>query len=96
MMSVYDGSLLRQQPRAITIGHSPSTHQTQFRVEATLSSSSCDSPEVAHILKGVGVVDGDGVAIHRRKVVPTMAEAALLAGLHAELLDQPVSMLPMR
>lgn len=110
----HDGSLLRRQLRAMATGHSPSTHQTQFRnfpvllylickkhnrnkkmnrSKAALSSSRCDSPEVAHILKGVGVVDGDGVAIHRRKVVPAMAEAALLASLHTELLDQPVSML---
>ena len=54
---------------------------------------SCGSPEVAHIFKGVGVVDGDGVAVHCCKVVPAMAEAALLARLHAELLDQPVPML---
>ena len=66
-------------------------HQKKNHSEATLSASSCDSPEVAHVLKGVGVVDGDGVAIHRRKVVPTVAEAALLASLHAELLDQPVT-----
>ena len=47
------------------------------------------SPEVADVLKGVCVVHRDGVAVHSSKVLSSMAEAALLAGLHTELLHQP-------
>ena len=47
-----------------------------------------ESPQVAHILKGVGVVHRDGVAVDSSKVLATMTEAALLAGLHTELLHQ--------
>ena len=46
-------------------------------------------PQVANILKSVGVVDRDSVAIGCCKVLPSVTETALLACLHAELLHQP-------
>lgn len=49
----------------------------------------CDKPQVTDIVKGVGVVNGDGVAIDGGKILSTMTEAALLAHLYAEFLDQP-------
>lgn len=38
--------------------------------------------QVAYVLTRVGVVDGDGGAVHRCKVLPTRAEHTLPAALH--------------
>ncbi len=51
------------------------------------------TPEVANVLAGPGVVDGDSGPIHGSKQVATAAEAALSAALDRNLLHRPADQL---